>query len=223
MIRLSNNVIPANAGIFSNLHKQIPAFAGMALMLFMMFAQPATAQDKYDSKDYSPDYCQFTATFPDEPYITEHCEGKSKDTCYNLISYTKVFDVKSTVRVDIICNPSTPAMYKEFSTKIMEKTVRAMTKGTVIETYEVSSRQEDEYRQTGLLGKARKGLGDTIYIAQLWAAENSIMSVEAELMGEPSPDADQLFAKILSTIGFEKDINKTEDKGDKDTTDKQDQ
>ncbi len=181
----------------------------------LVFALPATAQDKYDSKDYSPDYCQFTATFPEEPYITKHCEGESKDTCYNLISYTKVFDVKSTVRVEIICNPSTPAMYKEFTPKIMEKTVRAMTKDVIIEAYEVNSRQEDEYRQAGLLGKARKGLGDTIYIAQLWVAQNSIMSVEAELMGEQSAASDELFAQILNTIGFAKDIKKSDkDEGD---------
>ncbi len=191
----------------------------LTALIALMFAQPAIAQDKYDSKDYSPDYCQFTATFPDEPYITNHCEGESNDTCYNLVSYTKVFDVRSTVRVEIICNPSTPAMYKEFTPKIMEKTVRAMTKGTVIETYEISSRQEDEYRQTGLLGKARKGLGDTIYIAQLWVAENSIMSVEAELMGDPSADADKLFAQILSTIGFSKDIKKESSEEKKESPD----
>ncbi len=180
----------------------------IAFITIITFSLPTLAQDKYDSKNYSPDYCQFTATFPEEPYITEHCEGESKDTCYKLVSYTKVFDVKSTVRVEIICNPSTPAMYKEFTPKIMEKTVRAMTKGTIIEAYEVSSRQEDEYRQTGLLGKARKGLGETIYIAQLWVAQNSIMSVEAELMGEQSDDADKLFADILRTIHFSKKEDK---------------
>ncbi len=182
----------------------------MMKYLFALFtitlSLPVIAQDKLETKGYSPDYCQFTATFPEEPYITQQCEGESKDTCYNLISYTKVFDVKSTVRVEIICNPSTHEMYKAFTPKVMESTVRAMTKGTVIETYEISSRQEDKYRQTGLLGKARKGLGDTIYIAQLWVAENSIMSVEAELMGEQSAEADLLFAQILSTIGFAKDI-----------------
>ena len=212
MIKTTLNVIPAKAGISDDLRKKIPAFAGMTMLFFILILSlPANAQDKYDSKDYSPDYCQFTATFPEEPYITKQCEGKGNETCYNLISYTKVFDVKSTVRVEIICNPSSPEMYKAFSEKTMEATVRAMTKDTIIEAYEINSRQGEGYRQTGLLGKGRKGLSETIYIAQLWVAENSIMSVEAELMGEQSAESDQLFADILRTIGFAKEVRQ-EDK-----------
>ncbi len=182
----------------------------IAFITIITFSLPTLAQDKYDSKNYSPDYCQFTATFPEEPYITEHCEGESKDTCYKLVSYTKVFDVKSTVRVEIICNPSTPEIYRSFTPKVMEATVKAMTKDIVVDIYSIETRQEDKYRQTGLLGKARKGLGETIYIAQLWVAQNSIMSVEAELMGEQSDDADKLFAQILRTIKFADNISKND-------------
>ncbi|PCJ00232.1 MAG: hypothetical protein COB14_04560 [Alphaproteobacteria bacterium] len=172
-------------------------------------APEATEEAQIDTPKYSPDYCQFTAQFPEKPYITHKCEGDTADTCFNLISYTKVFDLSTTITVEIICNPSTPAMYKEFTPETMESTVRAMTKDTVIEAYEIKSRQEEGYRQSGLLGRGRKGLEDTIYIAQLWIADHSIMSVEAQLIGEQSAQSDQAFAEILRNIGFTKDLEET--------------
>lgn len=168
-----------------------------------------TGQTQLDTPKYSPNYCQFTAQFPEKPYITHTCEGKTADTCFDLISYTKVFGLSTTITVEIICNPSTPAMYKEFTPKVMEDTVRTMTKGSVIEAYEIASRQEDAYRQSGLLGRGRKGLSNTIYIAQLWIADHSIMSVKAELIGEQSAESDQHFADILRSIGYTLDLEAT--------------
>lgn len=194
------------------------------LLLILTFSTPVMAQEKakeatstenstgqaqLDTPQYSPDYCQFTANFPEEPYITHKCNGEGMETCFDLISYTRVFDLSTTITVEIICNPSTSEMYKEFNPQVMEDTVRAMTKDTVIEAYEIKGIQEDEYRQTGLLGRGRKGLNDTIYIAQLWVANNSIMSVEAELIGEQSDESDEIFAQILRGIGYTKDIEKT--------------
>lgn len=179
------------------------------LCLTLTFAAPVMAQEQIDTPKYSPSYCQFTAQFPEKPFITHRCEGENKDTCFDLISYTKVFDLSTTITVEIICNPSTPAMYREFTRETMESTVRAMTKDTVIEAYDISSRQEETYRQSGLLGRGRKGVNDTIYIAQLWIADKSIMSVEAELIGEQSEESDLHFAEILRTIGYTLDLEET--------------
>ena len=183
------------------------------LFISLLFSSSVHAQQKLETPEYSPDYCQFTAKFPEEPYITHRCDREDKDSCYNLISYTKVFELSSSIRVEIICNPATPAMYEQFTPKVMETTVRAMTKGSVIEAHEINTRQEDQYRQTGLLGRGRKGLDDTIYIAQLWIAENSIMSVEAELIGAQSEESDQHFADILRNIGFVRDNSESSSKG----------
>lgn len=178
------------------------------------FAQEA--KTKLESPEYSPDFCEFTATFPEEPYKTHKCESDDKSTCYDLISFTKVFDLSATLSVEIICNPSTTAMYQEFTPEVMETTVRAMTKDSVLEAYEVKSRQDDQYRQAGLLGRGKKGLDETIYIAQLWIAQGSIMSVEAEISGEQIPEADKMFADILSSIGYTEDINKNKENAKKD-------
>ncbi len=172
-------------------------------------APETTEQTQLETAKYSPNYCQFTAQFPEKPHISRKCEGKTEDTCFNLVSYTKVFDLSTTITVEIICNRSTPSVYEAFTPKVMEDTVRAMTKDTIIEAYEISSRQEETYRQSGLLGRGRKGLNNTIYIAQLWIADKSIMSVEAELIGEQSAESDEHFAKILRTIGYTLDLEET--------------
>lgn len=195
-------------------------------LLTLIIAMPAYAQDqaaqaptappqpqteieprKLDTPNYSPDYCQFTVTFPTEPYMTQKCDDPNDaNTCFNLISYTQVFDLDTTVRFEIICNPANPAMYDQFSEKVMEDTVAAMVKDTVIETYNISSQQQEKYRHTGLVGLARKGLDESLLITQLWVADKSIMSVQAEISGVQRDDADQLFADVLNTIGFEQDI-----------------
>ena len=182
----------------------------LALAALFFLSTPALAQEKMeklDSPEYHPDYCQFTANFPEEPFKTHRCESEDKNSCYDLISYTKVFDLSTTIRIEIICNPSKPEIYDYYTEDAMKATVKAMTKDTAVETYEISSRQADGYRQAGMLGKGQKGLDETIYIAQLWVADKSVMSVEAELSGAQTEESDRTFAEILRNIGFAKEIN----------------
>ncbi|MGH1404486.1 MAG: hypothetical protein ACRBDL_09600 [Alphaproteobacteria bacterium] len=179
------------------------------LLAILVYAPLAHAQEenggtlpKLEGKVYSPEYCSFTALFPEEPYITKQCENEAEESCYNLISYTKVFEgLSATVNVEIICNPSTPDFYNQFSPEVMKSTVQAMTEDIVIEAFETQAHQGKGFRLAGLLGQGRKGLYDTIYIAQVWSAEDSLMSVEAEMSGEQNDEADKLFASILSSIG----------------------
>lgn len=156
---------------------------------------------------YHPEYCDFTAAFPEKPLISERCEKEEdSSTCYKLVSFTKVFEMASTVTVNVICNPVSAEMFEYFTTEVMEDTVRKMTKEAVVETYNVSNSQKEGYRLTGLVGQGRKGLHDTLFIAQLWMSEKSIMSVEAEISGQTLPEADKLFASILNHIGYAKEI-----------------
>lgn len=167
---------------------------------------------KLESQKYSPDYCEFTANFPEKPLVSNYCEQEDDpSTCYNLISYTKVIEMASTINIEIICNPATPEMFAEFTPAIMEETVKEISEKNAIETYNISTREEEGYRQTGLIGKGRKGLDDTIYLSQLWISEQSVMSVEAEMSGAQTDEVDQLFANILKSIGYTKEIEKTEE------------
>ena len=151
------------------------------------------------SNTYSPDYCEFTVTFPSEPYKSRRCEGE--DRCYDLISYTQVYDMASTVNFRFICNPIGEEILEAYSEDVMRATLKAMTKQSVVEEFNTSYREEEDYKQAGLVGEGLSGRTPTIYIAQLWIGSQSALSVEAELIGEPMVEADELFRDVLASVG----------------------
>ncbi len=179
----------------------------LALSILITMTSHAQSEDeqpkKMEGTVYSPEYCSFSAQFPEEPFIGKKCETEAEESCYNLISYTKVFEALSaSINFEIICNPSTPEFFTQFTEDVMKRTVKEMTKDAVVESYEVMTREDVNYRQASLVGQGKKGLYDTIYIVQIWLTEGSIMSVQAEMSGEQSEEADELFAKILGSIGY---------------------
>ena len=153
------------------------------------------------SKTYAPDHCEFTITFPDEPYTTQRCDDQG-ERCYNQISYTQVFDLQSTVNFRVLCNPIDAGIIDSYSGEVMQGTLRAMTKRAVVETFDTSFREEDNYKQAGLVGQGTSGKLPTLYIAQLWIGKKSAFSVEAELIGEASAEPDKMFSDILKSVGM---------------------
>ena len=179
----------------------------MLRLLFALLLLPtlALAEEKAPST-YSPDFCEFSVTFPSEPYKSRNCEGGDKDRCYDLISYTQVYELSSTVNFRIICNPIGDEILDAYSPEVMQATLKAMTKNSVVEEYNTSFREEDKYKQAGLVGEGLVGRTPTIYIAQLWIGEKSALSVEAELIGEPMEGADTLFRDVLASVGHLDDV-----------------
>lgn len=169
--------------------------------------KPVHVPDIVNGYTYAPDYCDFTATFPVEPSISTICEEKDPTACYKLASFTKVFDLVSTVKIDVICNPSTEAIYESLNKDRMLETVKAMTKDVVLKTHEVNSRDAEGYRQAGLVGLSKMGMDESIFMAQLWSAKGSLLSVKAQLIGQQMDEADLLFATILKTIGYKKELS----------------
>ncbi len=152
---------------------------------------------------YSPEFCEFSVTFPDEPYKTRRCDEDGGAKCYDQISYTQVFEMSSTVNFRVICNPIGQDIKESYSGEIMQATLRAMTDRSVVKTFDTSFREEESYKQAGLVGEGKVGRTTTIYIAQLWIGEQSALSVEAELIGEASEKADELFSEILRSVRFD--------------------
>ncbi|MGB4106918.1 MAG: hypothetical protein WBK55_03885 [Alphaproteobacteria bacterium] len=194
---LKNIVMPVKAGIRSLLG-QAPAFAGVTLLLLTFNAM---AEDKTPST-YSPPTCDFSVTFPSSPYTTRKCDDADNKKCYDMVSYTKVYDMESTVNFRIICNPIDESVYTQYSAEVMEATLRAMTNRSVVKTYDTSFRTEDGYKQAGLVGEGQSGTLSTIYIAQLWIGHASALSVEAEMIGGEHDDADKLLSEILKSVHY---------------------
>ncbi len=155
-----------------------------------------------DEVTYSPDVCEFSITFPDAPYTARRCEDEEKERCYDLVSYTQVYELSSTVNFRVICNPVDENLYNDYSAQVMEATLRAMTKNSVVDEYNSDFREEEGYKQAGLAGTGRAGRAPTIYIAQLWIGKQSAFSVEAELIGNAHETADKLFSDILKTVHY---------------------
>lgn len=173
-----------------------------ALLLLLTITTIAHAEEvTKKSHTYAPDYCEFNITFPDDPYTTRRCDNDGKK-CYDQISYTQVFEMQSTVNFRVFCNPIDKNIIDSYSGEVMEATLRAMTKRSVVETYNTSFREEETYKQAGLVGQGASGKLPTLYIAQLWIGQKSAFSVEAELIGQTAEGPDTLFRDVLRSVGL---------------------
>jgi hypothetical protein len=203
-------------------------FAFTALMLLLSapaLAGEAPAKDSKTPATYSPPHCDFSVTFPSSPYTTRKCDETDEKKCYDMTSYTKVYDMASTVNFRVICNPIDDSVYKHYSAEVMEATLRAMTNRTVLQTFDTTYRTEDNYKQAALIGEGKSGVLTTIYIAQLWIGHGSALSVEVEMIGEAHDDADKLLSDVLRSVHYLTDEErkaklpqdeKAEDKDDED-------
>ncbi|MCC7304626.1 MAG: hypothetical protein IT558_00035 [Alphaproteobacteria bacterium] len=161
---------------------------------------------------YSPEHCQFTVTFPSEPFIKQKCDqdeahGRMNDKrrqCYDEVSFTKVYELSATVNFRIICSDTGDQIYKTYDDHLMELTLRSMVNQDIVKTFDTSFRDEKElgYKQAGLVGEGKLGRTPTIHIAQLWIGKKSVLSVEADLVGAANDEADKLFSEIMKSIRF---------------------
>ncbi|MCD8571372.1 MAG: hypothetical protein LRY76_07625 [Alphaproteobacteria bacterium] len=159
-----------------------------------------------EASTYSPDYCNFQITFPEAPHKTRRCENDSEERCYDLVSYTQTYEVYATVNFHVICNPIKEGVRAKYTEDVAKATVRAMAEKNDLTGYRTSFRKESAYNQAGLVGEGISSRQDPkIYIAQLWVGETSVMSVEAELIGEAFEEADKLFADVMRSVSLKED------------------
>lgn len=180
----------------------------LIFIIALLFASPAFAQS---AERYAPDHCGFEITFPEAPTTTRQCDGENQTKCYDLITYTKTFGIDASVRIKAICNPIGDDIYKRYSTQVMDATLRAMTNKSVIETFEMNSREEGDHKQSSLIGAGMQGTESTLYIAQLWIDRQSAFSVEAELLGSENEEADAFFGKLLQSVQVKKAVTESKE------------
>lgn len=160
---------------------------------------------------YSPEYCNFQITFPEEPHKARRCEDNSEDRCYDLISYTQTYEVHASVNFRVICNPIEPGVREKYTESVAKASVRAMAEKSGLKDYRTSFRKEAVYSQAGLVGEGVSGAQPKIYISQLWVGETSVMSVEGELVGAALEDADRLFAEVMRSVRLKQKSEKEEE------------
>lgn len=176
------------------------AFALLLILCALFLSVPsAWAEESQETSTFPPE-CEFSVSFPEKPYVTHRCKGRSGQECYDILTYTRVFDLSNTVTVKATCNLVDPSMTSRFSEEAMKETLESMVSRKSVGQYDVNFSDRGGVRSATLFGEGVKGVNATLYVAQLWLAQSSLLTVEAELTGDANPQADMLFRDILKSI-----------------------
>ena len=157
------------------------------------------AKAELAARTYAPDFCDFQVTFPEQPYTTRRCPP-DQDTCYQLTTYTMVYDLATTVDVSVSCAPSTPENFERYNERVMSAALQGMVKRKFIKDYNINYDERDNTKQATLTGTGETGRQGKIYTAQLWVGPNSVFTLQAELVGREHPEGDKAFKDILNSI-----------------------
>ncbi len=160
------------------------------------------AAAKKDPKDksfrYAPDFCDFEITFPEQPAIAKKCLPEGQ--CYDVNSYTMVYDLQTTVDVSVTCNPSTPEAYEHYTDSVMKAALAGMVEERNLTKHEMKFNQYETTKNAAISGVGTTGMQEKLYTGQLWVGQNSVFTVQAELVGSAHHVADKSFGEILASI-----------------------
>jgi hypothetical protein len=150
---------------------------------------------------YAPDFCDFEITFPEKPVLSRRCP-QSGTGCYQLHGYRYVYDMESSIDITAHCAPSSPDNFNRYNSAVVEATLKGMRNNADIDDAEINvvEMEDEQVRQGSLLGTGTYGRQNHIYNAQIWVGQNSILTVEAKLIGPTNEKADQAFSDILKSI-----------------------
>lgn len=144
--------------------------------------------------------CEFELVFPGEPVSAQRCMADKPQSCTPTTSFTKVFDMKATVKFTVACGKTESGMFDHYNGSIMEATLRTMAKANGLQNYETGYQEFENAKQAVIMGHDQWGQSDRIYISQLWVGRKSILTVEAELLGEADQEAEDIFMDIVGSI-----------------------
>ncbi|MCI5059773.1 MAG: hypothetical protein MRY79_01740, partial [Alphaproteobacteria bacterium] len=110
--------------------------------------------------------------------------------------------LSTTVDITATCIPSTPEKYERYNERVIKTALRGMMNRTNIldPTINIRTLEEEKVRQGSVIGSGEQGRQNKIYNAQLWVGQNSIFTMEAQLIGPTHHEADAVFGDILGSI-----------------------
>ncbi len=164
-----------------------------------MEADLKKAEEDLAARTYAPDYCDFEIVFPEPPFTARRCPPE-QETCYQVTSYTMVYDLSTTVDVSVSCMPSTPENMARYNERVMSTALEAMVGRKFIREYNINYDEREMTKQATLTGTGETGRQGKIYTAQLWVGPNSVFTVQAELIGGEHAEGDEVFKDILNSI-----------------------
>lgn len=148
----------------------------------------------------SPPGCDFQITFPEKPYNSTRCPEGGNGQCYDLARYTMVYDMSTTVDVRFSCNKLMPGQFEQYNEQVSRMALNGMAARNNVRESTTNFSQDNQVKRTVLSGAGVSGQQDKIYIAQIWTSPQSILTLEAELIGPQHHQADAVFGEILRSI-----------------------
>jgi len=153
---------------------------------------------------YNSEFCDFYAEFPSEINITKKCipsNDKKTEICGETVSFIKNFASGSSIDIKISCNKITKETYERFSKEEILFTFESLINSNKdIKNYGISYSDFMVSKRAYSLASGVTGLSPLINIQYLWVGENSLMSMDAKLIGEESVEADEIFADITKSV-----------------------
>ncbi len=176
----------------------------IALAALLLLALPAAqASAEQDGYVYSPEGCDFRMTLPSEPQRTRRCHPYMRDNCALMDGFTKVYNMQSTINIYVTCEKTSRDTRRDYTQDVLQTLLLARPGIDDLETYQLTFEENERETVGALFGAGPSPTGyvaPMIYVAQFWVGEHSMMTIEAELIGENYDPADQAFAAILHSI-----------------------
>ncbi len=156
-------------------------------------ASPARAEPY----TYAPETCEFQMEFPEKPYMEQKCTSGEKKACTEVVTYTKVIDVDSSVNVRITCNQYDAKELEKYTPEVMKETIKQMTTQASLPVEDVNTGDENGFKSATAVNISTRGGRDIFYTAQIWIGKTSMFTLEADMTGPQSDKADQIFTEVL--------------------------
>ncbi len=163
----------------------------------LLISSPALAEPF----TYAPQGCEFSITFPEKPYITQKCSTGDDKKCEEVVSFTKVINIDTSVNFRVICSAATADQIEDYSDEDMRGTVEQMATEASLEPNEAEVVTKDNFRSATIVTIGERSEREVFYTAQIWVGKKSILSLEGDMSGPENSDADQVFTEILKNTG----------------------
>ena len=157
------------------------------------------AKPEDTASKYAPDFCDFEVTFPEEPYTAKRCPSGGKK-CYDTTNYSMVYNTATTVDINVTCVPSKPSNYNRYNDRVIRSALNGMVQRSQVTDFTVNTDEQEDMRHGSLIGESKVRGMERIYNAQLWVGQNSVMTIEAKLIGRKHHEADAVFTDVLKSI-----------------------
>lgn len=178
----------------------VTGFLCAALLCAALPARAEEPQAPALRADHLPEFCEFTVDFPEAPMISRRCDDAGGTSCYTAASFTRVYDLDTSVSVRVSCNQADPGMTDRYTEEVMKKTLESMARNKPVKNYTLNATTRDWGKAATLFGEGTKGVSTTLYVAQIWVGKDSVFTVEGELSGNVHDESDALFSGILKSI-----------------------